>query len=105
MCEINSFFFCHFLFSQTKQGEEREKTLLVDPSLDETFIHNAHIGILVHENGTYEIMKLPADIMRTFHSKIVALEQKAEAYTLSLSEMAKAVKEAKSIAEKYFRGD
>ena len=73
---INSFFFCHFLFTSTKEenSDNSSKTLIVDPSLDETFVHNTHIGVLVHEEGAQEIIKLPADAMRTFHSKIVPLE-------------------------------
>lgn len=60
---ISSFFFCHFLFSTTKEegSSTSQKTLIVDPTLDETFIHNTHLGILVHEDETLEIIKLPAD--------------------------------------------
>lgn len=75
--------------------KDQKRTFLVDPTLDEQFIYNNHICVLVsrigRETPIAEIIKTTSDEARTFNSKITPLEAKSSAYTMSLAEVREAI--------------
>jgi hypothetical protein len=101
--ELNSFFFTSLVFTQ--EGDKKGgKTILADPSLDESFVHNCHMGVLVHENSlATEILVSGSEAQRTFSSKITPLEDRN--YSVSLREMRSGLQMAVKFAERHFRGD